>query len=111
MADRRAFEKADRCFALARSTTFTAERETAVERGIAIAEEAGLSLDRFDIPGRVRKPVPQPRMAFRSEPAPADYSVDEIGDLMRAHRRRMEGKGLDSLDAVNGWINEREARA
>ncbi len=111
MADRRAFEKADRCFALARSTTFTAERETAVERGIAIAEEAGLSLDHFDIPGRVRKPVPQRRMAFRSEPAPADYSVDEIGDLMRAHRRRMEGNGLDVLDTLNGWINEREARA
>ncbi|QXT34302.1 hypothetical protein KV697_10695 [Sphingomonas sanguinis] len=103
-----AFHRADRCFALARSTTFPAERETAIARGTAVAEAAGISLDRFDIPGRERA---QPRMAFRSQPAPDDYSVDDIGDLMRAHRRRMQEGGFpDMLDAVNGWIHEREAR-
>ncbi len=45
---------AERCFALARSTTFAGERETAVARGTAIAAKAGLSLDLFDIPGRAR---------------------------------------------------------
>lgn len=84
-----AIRRADRCFALAASTTFPAERDAAVARGIAIAEAAGLSLDRFDIPGRERVWV-QPRMAFRSQPAPDDYSVDDIGELMRVHRRHMD---------------------
>lgn len=84
-----AIRRADRCFALAASTTFPAEREAAVTRGIAIAEAAGLSLDRFDIPGRERAVV-KPHMAFQSQPAPDDYSVDEIADLMRSHRRHMD---------------------
>lgn len=68
-----AIRRAERCFALARSTTFVPERDTAIARGLAIAEAAGLNLDAFDIPGR----------------APKEYSVDEIGDLMRAHLDRM----------------------
>ncbi|MGO1304991.1 MAG: hypothetical protein ACTMKV_09440 [Sphingomonas parapaucimobilis] len=104
-----AFHRADRCFALARSTAFPAERETAIARGTAVAEAAGISLDCFDIPGRERA---RPRMAFQSQPAPDDYSVDQIGELMRAHRRRMqEGSFPDVLDALNGWMNEPEARA
>ncbi|GAA3254775.1 hypothetical protein GCM10020258_12720 [Sphingomonas yabuuchiae] len=46
--------RAERCFALARSTTFPAERDTAIAHGITIAEAAGIDLDRFDIPGRPR---------------------------------------------------------
>jgi hypothetical protein len=51
-------QRAERCFALARSTTFPAERDNAVRRGTEIAERAGLSLDLFDIPGRKGKPIP-----------------------------------------------------
>lgn len=50
----RDFHRAGRCFALARSTTFAGERESAIRRGTEIAEKAGISLDEFDIPGRVR---------------------------------------------------------
>ncbi|GAM00529.1 hypothetical protein [Sphingomonas parapaucimobilis] len=88
MAD--AFRRAKRCFALARSTTFIPERNTAIARGMAIAEAAGIDLDRFDIPGRAQAAPKHLPMGFRSQPAPEDYSVNEIGDLMRAHRRHME---------------------
>lgn len=47
-------QRAERCFALARSTTFEGERDAAIARGIAVAEKAGLNLDTFDIPGRKR---------------------------------------------------------
>ena len=47
--------KAERCFALARSTAFPGEREAAISRGVAIAQKAGLDLDRFDIPGRSQR--------------------------------------------------------
>lgn len=46
--------RAEACFAVARSATIPGERDAAVNRGTAIAERAGLSLDDFDIPGRVR---------------------------------------------------------
>ena len=49
-----AARKARRCFALAKSTTFPAERDTAIKRGLAILESAGLNPDHFDVPGRVR---------------------------------------------------------
>jgi len=47
--------KAERCFALARSTTFDGERVNAIVQGTKIAQAAGLSLDLFDIPGRARR--------------------------------------------------------
>jgi hypothetical protein len=50
-----AFQRAERCFALARSTTFHGERDAAVRKGTKIATDAGLSLDLFDIPGRARR--------------------------------------------------------
>lgn len=91
VADRSgALRRAENCFALARSTLFPAERDTAIARGTAIAEAAGISLDRFDIPGRMRAAPKRPTMAFRSQAAPDEYGVDEIGDLMRAHRRHMQ---------------------
>ncbi len=88
-----AIRRAERCFALARSTTFVPERDTAIARGLAIAEAAGLNLDAFDIPGRAKtrrtatfRPTNINRPSGR---APKEYSVDEIGDLMRAHLDRM----------------------
>lgn len=85
-----AFRRAEGCFALARSTNFPAERDTAIARGTAIAEAAGISLDRFDIPRRVRAATERPIMVFRSQAAPDEYGVDEIGDLMSAFRRHMQ---------------------
>lgn len=49
---REQYRRAERCFSVARSTTFDGERDAAIARGTAIAEKAGLSLDLFDIPGR-----------------------------------------------------------
>lgn len=72
-------EKAERCFALARSTTFEGERANAIAQGTRIAEAAGLSLDLFDIPGRARaKPQETPRRE-QSRPSwhrtgPGDFS-------------------------------------
>ncbi len=86
----RSISLAERCFALARSTTFPAERDTAIARGTAIAEAAGIDLDRFDIPSRVRAAPERPTMVFRSQAAPDEYGVDEIRDLMRSHRRHMQ---------------------
>jgi hypothetical protein len=84
------FARAQRCFALAASTTFPAERDTAIARGIAIAQAADLDLDWFDIPGRDRcASAAGPRAAFRRRLAPDEYTVDEIGRLMREHLERM----------------------
>lgn len=47
-------DRAEACFALARSTTFPGERENAIASGTRIAQAAGLDLDLFDIPGRKR---------------------------------------------------------
>lgn len=52
--------RAEACFAVARSATIAGERDAAVNRGTAIAEAAGLSLDLFDVPGRTRRSVPKP---------------------------------------------------
>lgn len=48
----RAVRLAEKCFEIARSTRFAGERASAISRGIAIAEKAGLRLDLFSIPGR-----------------------------------------------------------
>lgn len=82
----RAFTRAERCFALARSTTFAGERASAVSLGTAIAEQAGLSLDLFDIPGRVRE---APRIV-RSR-APDRYDREDTREMMRAFRAHMNG--------------------
>jgi hypothetical protein len=50
-------EKISAIFAKARSTTSPHERDNAVTLGTRLAEKAGLSLDLFDVPGRVRPQV------------------------------------------------------
>jgi len=45
-------QRAEACFATARSTTFDGERNAAIGRGKAICAKHGLDLDDFDIPGR-----------------------------------------------------------
>lgn len=81
--------RAEACFAVARSTTFDAEREAAIERGTVIVTQAGLSLDDFDIPGRERRTVPKPppsRYAddlFARPAAPRYYTSEETIDVLR----------------------------
>lgn len=82
----RAARLAERCFAVARSTTFAAERETAIARGVAIVEAAGLSLDDFDVPGRHRA---SRAAGTASHPVPFDQAAWEAElarhvELMRA---------------------------
>lgn len=50
-------EKIAAIFAKAQSTTSPHERDNAVTLGTRLAEKAGLSLDLFDVPGRVRPTV------------------------------------------------------
>jgi hypothetical protein len=87
---RAAYRRAERCFALARSTTFKGEREAAVALGTDIATKAGLSLDEFDIPGRQRTGRPIPERLFEGSGifgANFEYVRPWIGvtvdDLMR----------------------------
>jgi hypothetical protein len=89
-----AAQKAERCFALARSTSFPGERDTAIARGIAILEKAGLRLDAFDIPGRprtTRAAPPPPRAPFepRGRRAPDRYDFSEVQRVMAEFHRKM----------------------
>lgn len=84
---REAYQRAERCFALARSTTFPGERKAAIARGTFIAEKAGLDLDRFDIPGRVREKPEPPERLFEGNGFFGDnfrYAATEYADLQWA---------------------------
>lgn len=79
--------KAERCFAVARSTTFPGERDNAIAQGTRIAEAAGLDLDTFDIPGRTPSKVkadakpaqghPRYRWESQSDPRPRDHPFSD----------------------------------
>lgn len=88
-------ERAERCFALARSTTFDGERESAIALGSAIAEKAGLDLATFDIPGRVRSQQSWAERFgctdFPARKAPTTYTSSEIDSVMAAFRAHMRG--------------------
>jgi hypothetical protein len=72
-------DKAERCFALARSTTFPAERATAINRGTRIAQAAHLDLDTFDIPGRIKRSAGR-QPAFEFERVAGGYAV-HLGEV------------------------------
>ena len=89
--------RAERCFALARSTTFDAEREAAIRKGLAICERAGLDASAFEIPGRMK---PEPASFYRETlfdkpKAPNAYSSDEIEAVLRRYREQMERMRAD----------------
>lgn len=107
MADRaartdptRARKLAEQCFNVARSTSFEGERAAAIARGEAIAKRAGLSLDGFDIPGRVKAKPEAPKaksgtsfhsggtFGFGSPFDDLDIDIDEM--LRRANATRSE---------------------
>jgi len=89
--------RAERCFALARSTTFEAEREAAIRKGLAICERAGLDASAFEIPGRMK---PEPASWFRETlfdkpKAPAYYSQEEIEAVLRRYWEQSERMRAD----------------
>ncbi|MGN6270899.1 MAG: hypothetical protein ACTHM0_13525 [Sphingomonas sp.] len=101
----RAREKAERCFALARSTGFAAEMATAVARGIAIAERAGIDLNEFDIPGRRREFIAP---SFGRHAAPRRYSREELNETTAAFHAHMRGND-DAMRAFEETLRRREA--
>jgi len=101
----RARERAERCFALARSTGFPAERATAVARGIEIADRAGLDLDTFEVPGRKRT-IAAP--TFGRYAAPPRYSRAELNETMAAFNAHMRGSS-DAMRSFEETLRRREA--
>jgi len=79
-------DRAERCFALARSTTFDGERANAIAQGTRIAETAGLSLDDFDIPGRVRQRRRQPGDFTVHGSHVVYFDADALAELLRRMR-------------------------
>lgn len=104
-------QRADACFALARSTTHDGERSAAIGRGEAICQKHGLSLDLFEIPGRAR--------ASRS--APRSNVADTVDDVLRryagAFHRAAEaanakfGEDLEETRRRNFEVADAEAKA
>lgn len=88
--------RAQGCFAIARSTPFAKERETALSRGISIAEKAGLSLDQFDIPGRPR-PAPRPSATGGRPPV---YTAAEAAEAMRRFHENSVRSAADLHEAM-----------
>ena len=108
-------DKAERCFAVARSTTHSGERENAIGRGMAICEREGLDLDLFDIPGRARSRVPDPPASryredlFRASRAPSSYSPEEMRDVLRRYQAEM-GDMAAAFRQSHEQAREAEAR-
>jgi hypothetical protein len=99
--------RAERCFAVARSTNFPAERETAVKRGEAIANAAGLSLDDFDIPGRVKAEPRRPRMST----ADLFGSRSNLEEILRSFEETIRGWPRSSFaDAHFNAVREEQRR-
>jgi hypothetical protein len=91
----RARERAEGCFALARSTTFAPEREAAIARGKQIADKAGIPLELFDIPGETRTPpasrfrddlFTKPRSPFYA----GTWTREDLDDVLRHFREQMD---------------------
>lgn len=125
-----AYNRARACFALAASTTFEGERASAISRGTAIAQAAGLSLDLFDIPGRVKSTRSAPRAPVRPDlfrsaaetwergrSAPNQYTAESVAEVMRAFHESLRGhsffNGSDAADAFSftaAAMSERASR-
>lgn len=88
--------RAEACFAVARSATFDGERVAAVNRGTAIADAAGLSLDLFDVPGRVRKP----RVMGSGNIKPIDFDLGEFEAYWGAFLNSRDPITVDDLEAM-----------
>jgi len=71
-------QRAEACFAVARSTTHEGERAAAISRGEFVCKRHGLNLNDFDIPGRVRK-VPRGGMSGGS----FDMDLDLVAEAFR----------------------------
>lgn len=76
------------------------QRDAAVNRAMALIERHGLDPDRFDIPGRSRKP-----RRFH-----VDYTADEAVAMARAVRETVERAYRDAFSAPFGQSAHRQAR-
>ncbi|MGN7160160.1 hypothetical protein [Sphingomonas sp. SAFR-052] len=74
----RAVRLAAKCFEMAWSTPFPAERDAAISRGTAVAKKAGLRLELFKIPGRDQTEQ-QLRDALRDAAATRQRWADDLG--------------------------------
>lgn len=87
----RAVRLAAKCFQMAWSTPFAAERDAAISRGTAIATKAGLRLELFRIPGRDQSEY-QLRDALRDAEATRQRWADRLdagnGETIYAAKRR-----------------------
>ncbi len=87
----RAVRLAAKCFQMAWSTPFVAERDAAISRGTAIATKAGLRLELFSIPGRDHSEY-QLRDALRDAEATQQRWADRLdlkqGETIYAAKRR-----------------------
>ncbi len=115
MASSSPYARAERCFAVARSATFAGERDAAIGRGTAIAEAAGLPLDLFDIPGRVRRAWARgdagglaPRVARSA--APGQYDRESLRDVMQAFNAHMRGSA-EAMESFYATMERRERDA
>ncbi|KQN37033.1 hypothetical protein ASG37_05065 [Sphingomonas sp. Leaf407] len=117
----RAARRARSCFTLARSSTFAGERDAAIARGILMAEKAGLSLDGFDIPGRVRQrqtasstTANRPGIAERMRGSESDFreAIREAADTRRRWAEELRVGDDESIyDAKRRAFNEATAAA
>lgn len=112
-------KKAARCFALASSTTFPAERETAIERGKAICEANDLDLDDFDIPGRTPTKSRAPESDIRDKERAAYYRAGtwnrpseeifaDIRETMRAFHAGERARREAERNTAEQWRYQRE---
>lgn len=85
-------QRAEACFALARSTLHDGERENAISLGIKVATAAGLNLDLFDIPGRSR---------------PRDPNAEERARRGEAANERMRQAFRETAANPSAWSSRK----
>jgi hypothetical protein len=107
-------ERAERCFALARSTTFAGERENAIARGKAIAQAAGLPFELFDIPGETRTPpasrfsddlFTRPRSPFYA----GGWTREDLDDVLSRYREQVEADERRASESDLGRVRRERA--
>lgn len=99
-------QRAEACFAVARSATFEGERAAAISRGRVIVAKAGLDLATFNFPGNV---------ATRAVPryAPNDLFVEVFGDQYSAFATAFRRWELEAMlkEFVDAHIRAEAERA
>jgi len=92
-------EKIAAIFAKGHSTTSPHERDNAVTLGTRLAEKAGLSLDLFDVPGRVRAEPKPPTMTVHAYTG-NDMAAAFAAMALAAQRARAQAEAFDRATAA-----------